>query len=72
MPLQKAPVKLFKNGMIQIMENKGDFYKEGCCGKITSYNDYKNNVPIVKYEDVEKYIIDLINGKKNIFYKERP
>jgi Uncharacterized protein, similar to the N-terminal domain of Lon protease len=47
-------------GMIQTMENKDDFYKIGCCGKITSYNETKDG----------RYLINLLGLKNFKIVKE--
>ena len=49
-----------KIGMIQTMENRGGFYKVGCCGKITSYNETKDG----------RYLINLLGLKNFKIIKE--
>tara|TARA_Y100000590_G_scaffold273890_1_gene307538 strand:+ start:667 stop:1293 length:627 start_codon:yes stop_codon:yes gene_type:complete len=61
--IEMVDYSLSKNkiiGMIQTMENKDDFYKIGCCGKITSYNETKDG----------RYLINLLGLKNFKIVKE--
>ena len=40
--------------------------------RITTYDDFKNAVPVRTYEDIKPYIERIINGEYNVLWKGRP
>ena len=63
------PIDVQKEVLLDIIAKGRDSFwgKKYKFNKIESYNDYKKNVPVVKYEDIEKKILDLKNGEKQVF-----
>ena len=60
-----AQERVFKSLIDQA--KKTLFGKDHCFENIKSYNDFKQNVPIVDYEKLRSYI-DLIKKEKQMFY----
>lgn len=48
------------------------FGKEHSFDKINSYEDYVKNVPIRKYQDYEKYLSIMLEGKQDILFPGKP
>ena len=48
------------------------FGKDHSFSKIQSYSDFKHFIPIRKYEELEPYIKQIINGEENILWAGKP
>lgn len=48
------------------------FGKDHSFSKIQSYSDFKHFIPIRKYEELEPYIKQVINGEENILWAGKP
>ncbi len=48
------------------------FGKDHHFSQITSYEDFKKNVPVTDYEGLKPYIEKIINGEYNVLWKGRP
>lgn len=66
----KAQQKTFKS-LIKEARNTA-FGKDHHFSSISTYSDFKNNVPVRDYEDLRPYIDRVVNGEKNILWKGKP
>lgn len=48
------------------------FGKDHDFEKITSYSDYKKNVPVRDYEALKPYVEQILEGKKDVLWKGKP
>ena len=48
------------------------FGKDHSFSKIKTYDDFKKQIPICDYEDLDPYIQKVILGQKNILWPGRP
>ncbi len=62
--------KVFKHLLKKATKTK--FGQDHQFTKIKTYDDFKNQVPIRNYEDLEPYINRLINGESNILWPGKP
>ena len=63
---QKTFELLIKNGRKTVYGKKHQFEK------IQNYNDFKNSIPIVEYEDIKPFISLIRKGEKNILWPGKP
>ena len=63
---QKTFELLIKNGRKTVYGKKHQFEK------IQNYNDFKNSIPVVEYEDIKPFISHIRKGEKNILWPGKP
>jgi hypothetical protein len=51
---------------------KTQFGKDHHFGKISTYEDFQNNVPIRDYEALKPYVDEVVKGEVNILWKGKP
>ncbi len=70
----KEPVKTQQKTFRKLISaaEQTKFGKDHHFENITSYEDFKKNVPIKTYEDIKEYIEKIINGEYNVLWKGRP
>ena len=61
--------KIFKGLIKKALNTK--FGNDHSFSKIKTYDDYKKNVPVRKYEEIFPYIDQMRMGKKNILWPGR-
>ncbi|RZL39481.1 MAG: hypothetical protein EOP00_27760, partial [Pedobacter sp.] len=66
----KAQHETFKS-LIKAAKNTA-FGKDHHFSSISSYDDFKRNVPIRDYEGLKPYIDRVVNGDENILWKGKP
>lgn len=62
--------KVFQELIQKAKETK--FGKEHYFDKITSFEDYQQNVPIRDYEQLRTYVDEVVKGKENILWPGKP
>ena len=66
----KFQQKIFNQLIAQAKDTK--FGKDYGFGSIKSYQEFKNQIPLLKYSDIEKYIALIQQGKENILWPGLP
>ena len=51
---------------------KTAFGKDHNFSQITTYSDWKSNVPIRDYEEIKNYVQQIIEGKENVLWPGKP
>ncbi|NQY68187.1 MAG: GH3 auxin-responsive promoter family protein [Flavobacteriales bacterium] len=62
--------KVFKKLIAQAQNTT--FGKDHRFDKISSYQDFKDNVPVRDYEEIKGYIEQIIEGKSDVLWKGKP
>lgn len=62
------PFEVNEKFLLQVIEDNKDteYGKKYNFANIKNYEDYKKNVPVITYSDIESYIDRMVDGEKNI------
>ncbi len=68
------PIKTQQKVFIDLIENAKNttFGKDHSFKNITSYSEFKKQVPVRDYEGLKPYIEQIINGKTDVLWKGKP
>jgi len=67
---EKTQEKVFKKLIAQAKSTS--FGKDHNYSKITSYQDFKEQVPVRDYEDLKPYVEQILEGKSDVLWKGKP